>query len=116
VKYAKFEGPMFQGVVPSPFVIVFKKGELHGHYLGKRKLPVLGYMKAELAKDPEGFDFEKAAHRVGGVYYRIGVYDLTPQVEEALHRMYPIKDAPEKMISSSLEAAAKWARGARKMG
>ena len=116
MKYAKFEGPMFQGVVPSPFVIVFKKGELHGHYLGKRKLPVLGYMKAELAKDPEGFDFEKAAHRVGGVYYRIGVYDLTPQVEEALHRMYPIEDAPEKMISSSLETAAKWARGARKMG
>ena len=116
MKYAKFEGPLLQGAAPSSFVIVLKDGELHGHYLGKRKLPVLGYLKAEMAKDPEGFDFEKAAHRVGGVYYKIGVYDLTPQVEEALHRMYPIKDAPEKMVSSSLETAAKWARGARKMG
>ena len=35
MKYAKFEGPMFQGVAPQPFVIVFKDGDLHGHYLGQ---------------------------------------------------------------------------------
>ncbi len=116
MKYAKFEGPMFQGISPSPFVIVFKDGELHGHFLGKRKLSALTYLKNELKKNPESFDLKKAAHRVGGVYYKIGVYDLTPQVEEALHRMYPIKDTPEKMVSSSLETAAKWARDARKMG
>ena len=116
MKYAKFEGPMFQGVVPTSFVIVFKNGDLHGHYLGKRKFPVLSYMKTELAKDPEGFDFEKAAYRVGGVYYKIGVYTLTPEVEESLHRMYPIADNSEKMISHSLSTAAKWARGARKIG
>ena len=116
MKYAKFEGPMFQGVMPSPFVIVLKDGELHGHYVGQRKLSVLSYLQSEMAKDPERFDLEKAAHRVGGVYYKVGVYDLTPEVEEALHRMYPIKDAPEKMVAFSLETAAKWARGARRMG
>jgi hypothetical protein len=115
-QYAKFEGPLFKGVVPSPFVIVFKNGELHGHYLGKRKLSVLNYLKRELERDAESFDLEKLVHRVGGVYYKIGVYKLTPEIEEGLHRMYPIKDTPEKAVDSSLKSAAKWARGVRKIG
>jgi hypothetical protein len=116
MNYAKFEGPMFQGIAPTPFVIIYKDGELHGHYVAERKLAVLNYMKRELAKDPEGFDLEKLAHKVGGVYYKVGVYGLNAEVEEGLHRLYPIKDSPEKMVESGISTAAKWARDARRIG
>ena len=116
MNYAKFEGPVFPGVPATSFIIVFKDGDLHGHFLDSRKLSVLTYMKSELEKDPESFDLKKAAYRAGGIYYKIGVYPLTPEVEEALHRMYPVKDTAEKTILSSLETAARWARGAGKMG
>ena len=116
MNYAKFEGPMLLGAEPTSFIIIFKDGNLHGHFLDNRKLPFLTYMKSELDKDPESFDLKKAAYRAGGIYYKVGVYPLNPEIEEAIHRMYPIKDTTEKTILSSLETAARWARGARKMG
>lgn len=116
MKYARFEGPLFQGLAPVPFVVIYKNGELHGHYVTERKLSVLNFLKRELAEDPEGFDLEKLAHKVGGVYYKIGVHNLTAEIEQGLHRLYPIHDSAEKMVESGLTTAAKWARSARQIG
>ena len=90
--YAKIEGPFLTGQTPFSYVVVYKDGELHGYYAGKREVSILDALRRRLSVLGGSFDLEREVMRLPLTYYKVGVYPMAHVDEVNLHNAYPFRE------------------------